>query len=843
MELSSKAKIILKRVGIVLGSILFLLFIALSVADYYISSHKEKIITAIKEKVQEATGAKVDIGDLDVSVWRSFPRLRVGLSEVRLKDSVFKEPLLQFRSIYTKVSLLEAMVGNVRLGEVRLVDGQVNLLTDTSGYSNLSIFKSQKDHRDTSTKKTETDIPVSDIYLHNVHFVLDDKKGNKYYGINVNKIKADFSRSGTTYNIGLDMDVKIEGLAFNKDKGPFLHNKTLVVDWNNMQFDSQSGDLRFDKSPVEIDGHVFNIGGGFNFSSDSATSKLDLKVDSKGTTFKDCASLLASNIQQSLDNYTCTGPVDIVASLYGSLQQSTPHILVKLVAPNNTVGVKTLDTQLDSCSFVGSYNNQNDKTKLPDDSNSTIVIAQFKSNLAGIPLVGERMNIVDLKNPYLDMSLSGACLLPSLNDQLGMETLDFLDGKARLALGYKGRIPPGLGLLQNLSGDFVIANGKAMYRPKGLLFENCNGAVSFSKNRLKVDNLRATLNNNSIFVNIDGNSIVGMESGTASVGFIHCDVNAPYLNLNYFSRLFQEAQPSSPRKSKSSKSSPKGGLASSQMQIDELLQKGEFRLNIHSKEIKYSNFAATNFESNIVFKDHEWDLKKFAVNHAGGTIRMTGVVNRLPNGNNKTKLNLDMQQVQLDKLLYAFDNFGVNGLSHKNLKGTFSTRSQLTILIDQKGNIVPHSSVGNIGFNLANGRLLNYPPLLSLQQYVFKKRNLNDVRFANISDTVLVRHGNFFINRMEIASTALRLFVEGIYSPNGNSDISIQVPFSSLLKKKDKDEALEKTDPDEKVGASIYLRATNRDGGPMSVKLDAFKKLRKDGIRERFDKEFGTGEE
>ncbi|PZP41807.1 MAG: hypothetical protein DI598_17800, partial [Pseudopedobacter saltans] len=344
--------------------------------------------------------------------------------------------------------------------------------------------------------------------------------------------------------------------------------------------------------------------------------------------------------------------------------------------------------------------------------------------------------------------------------------------------------------------------------------------------------------------NIDGNSIVGTKSGQASIGYINCNINAPYLNLNYFSKLFQQSAAAKPNnKSSGKKASQQGGLASSPMQIDNLLDKGEFRLNINSKEIKYNNFDARAFQTNIVFKDNNWVLKKFSVNHAGGSINMTGVVNPASGNNNKAKVDLDIEHVQLDKLLYAFDNFGVNGISYKNLKGTLTARAQMTALIDGKGSIVPRSSVGRLGFRLEKGQLVNYPPLLSLQKYVFKKRDLNNVQFANISDTILVRHGNFFINRMEIASTALRLFVQGVYSPYGNSDISIQVPFSSLLKKKDKEEALDKTEPDEKVGASVYLRATNTNGGPMSVKLDVFKKLRKDNIKDQFDKEFGTGDE
>lgn len=83
------------------------------------------------------------------------------------------------------------------------------------------------------------------------------------------------------------------------------------------------------------------------------------------------------------------------------------------------------------------------------------------------------------------------------------------------------------------------------------------------------------------------------------------------------------------------------------------------------------------------------------------------------------------------------------------------------------------------------------------------------------------------MNRMEIQSTALTLFVKGIFNMQGNTDISIQVPLSNL-KKRDDDYKPENIGADAKAGASIYLRGKPGDDGNIKFKLDVFKKLRKD---------------
>jgi hypothetical protein len=79
---------------------------------------------------------------------------------------------------------------------------------------------------------------------------------------------------------------------------------------------------------------------------------------------------------------------------------------------------------------------------------------------------------------------------------------------------------------------------------------------------------------------------------------------------------------------------------------------------------------------------------------------------------------------------------------------------------------------------------------------------------------------------MEIESTVLTLFVEGIYDLKGKSDISIQVPLSNLKKRED-DYKLENKGADAKGGASIFLRGQPGDDGNIKFKLDVFKRLRK----------------
>ena len=61
----------------------------------------------------------------------------------------------------------------------------------------------------------------------------------------------------------------------------------------------------------------------------------------------------------------------------------------------------------------------------------------------------------------------------------------------------------------------------------------------------------------------------------------------------------------------------------------------------------------------------------------------------------------------------------------------------------------------SIQFNLKNGQLLNFPPLEQIHQKFLRRRNLSDVRFADLFDSIEVNGENITINRMEIRSSVL----------------------------------------------------------------------------------------
>ena len=211
-------------------------------------------------------------------------------------------------------------------------------------------------------------------------------------------------------------------------------------------------------------------------------------------------------------------------------------------------------------------------------------------------------------------------------------------------------------------------------------------------------------------------------------------------------------------------------------------------------------------------------------------MNMDGTVSVVKPGYLQAKIKADLSQVEVKTLFRAFDNFGQDGIKSENLEGKLSTKVSASMAMNETGKIYPSSMIGLVDFSLKNGALNNFEPIKKLQNFLLKNRDFENIRFAELKNRLEFRNQEIIINRMEIQSSVLSLFVEGKYSSKGTTDISIQVPLSNL-KKRAVDYKPENIGVNKKGGRSLFLRGRPGDDGNIKFNLDLFNKYHKEKIK------------
>jgi len=441
----------------------------------------------------------------------------------------------------------------------------------------------------------------------------------------------------------------------------------------------------------------------------------------------------------------------------------------------------------------------------------------------------EKITILNLSEPLLTCDLTSGFPMTRLNELIGSKTLYLSEGEGNVQLNYRGPLIKNNNTNSFLNGTISFKDAVIEYTPRNVEMKKVNGKLVFRNSDVSVENLRCVVLNNTITMNGQAKGLLTLINTQPDQANIDWHIYMPVMHLGSFLYMFKKEESVKRQQAK------KSTLQTIADKIDNFVEHGKLHVILNADKLLYKDFEGRNALADITLLTDRYVLNNVSMDHSGGHLAIKGT---LLNETNFHQANLEanMENVDVSKVFAGFDNFGQDGITAQSLEGKLSAAIEASMKISNEGHVIPSSIVSRIDFSLKDGALNNYEPIKKIQHFIFKKRNFDNIRFAELKNRLEISNQEIKINRMEIQSTVLSLFVEGIYSKKGNTDLSIQVPLSNL-KKRDEDYYPENIGVDKKGGRSIFLRGQRGEDGNIKFKLDLFKRYNKEKKADSLNKE------
>ena len=807
-------KIIIKTLQIIVG-ILLILYIAVFA---YVSINKKSIIKDVTGEIGKKLNGTLSVNDVELSFFRHFPKVSVLLHHVVITDSMFaqhKHSFFRAEKIFAELSITKLVKNQAPLNGLRIERGAFYLYTDTSGYTNTYLFKKKKDSTINNSSKEKSEL--KSVILKNVSFTIEDRKKEKLHNYFVNDLHMKLDdKDDITFSFDAKADIIIHSMAFNLSKGSFLKEKRFTGSFG-MRFNKQTDQLLFDSIDIKLSGHPFNLSGSFDLKADSP--QFSLRAHTRKILYNEGKALMTERIANSLSMVELNRPLDVDVQISGPLKGGEPVIYVNWTAKGTALKTPFLD--FENASFKGYFTNEVVKGLPRYDPNSIINLDNFSADWHGLPLTSRNIEILNLSEPVLTCDLSAGFPLTKLNDLLGSNVLQLTSGEGLVNVTYKGPIERNNNTNSFINGSVSFKDGTVLFVPRDVEMKHVNGQLAFKNSDVFVENLQCIVLKNKIVMQGQAKNLltlINTEPGKTSIDW---KIYSPSLNLGSFIYLLKPAG-----KKKINSSINKNRQVSAASRIDDVLEKASFHVNLDAPALYYKKFEASRVNADITLLEDKYIINNVSMVHSGGHIDLNGSIIKQRTNYLQAALKASLDNVDVSKVLNAFDNFGQDGITAKNLEGKLTAKVAATLGLDEDGKVLPNSVESIVDFLLKDGALNNYEPVKKLQNILFKNRDFENIRFAELKDRLEISNRDIKINRMEIQSNVLSFFIEGIYSLKGNTDISIQVPLNNL-KKRGVDYNPENIGTDKKGGKSIYIRGRPGADGNVNFKIDLFNKYKK----------------
>lgn len=314
--------------------------------------------------------------------------------------------------------------------------------------------------------------------------------------------------------------------------------------------------------------------------------------------------------------------------------------------------------------------------------------------------------------------------------------------------------------------DVDLRNFSAKMKLHASRFENLNGRIHYEKDHLVIEDFSGRLGSSDIKTTLHyylGDDVAQKKRENKFV------LRSNRLN---FDELFQYKLPPSP--------GANGRVDSSYhdegFNIYEL-PFSHMSFDVSIKHLNYHKYLIDNFVAKArITPEHKIYVDDFACDVAGGSMKMKGLLNATDPKKIYIDPDLTVRNIDLDKLMFKFDNFGQDYLINENLHGALNGRITGHVRVHKDLVPIVNESEIHMDLEVLNGRLENFAMLQAMSDF-FADKNVNKVLFDTLSNHIDIEKGMMKIPNMVINSSLGFMQLSGQQDFDMNMDYYVRVPW------------------------------------------------------------------
>ncbi len=342
-------------------------------------------------------------------------------------------------------------------------------------------------------------------------------------------------------------------------------------------------------------------------------------------------------------------------------------------------------------------------------------------------------------------------------DEYRNEDLQDFKLHGRVALHYKETLQ---------STDFYLTELRGKLKMHPLTFKNFNGNVHLENDVLAIRNVSGSLGENDFKLN--GTYFLNNPAKTHTLNF-----ESARLNINELI-TFNEPQIAT-------------GTSTTTVDHDAgyNIFKEPFpnaRVNAKITDLRFNKYHLTNLTAQAGVKENHFvNIDKLQFNAASGLVEITGYFN----GSNPKHVylhpDIKVQKVNIDEVLFKFDNFGQDVMVSENLHGIVTGRIRGKIWLHTDFTPSMEDTELTIDATIENGRLDNFAPMQAMSSF-FGDKNLNRIKFDTLQNRLTFKNGRLSFPNMQLNSSLGYMEISGSQGVDLTMDYYLRIPLKLVGK-------------------------------------------------------------
>ncbi|MCF8258985.1 MAG: AsmA-like C-terminal region-containing protein [Flavobacteriales bacterium] len=752
--------------------------------------------------------------DVQISLWREFPRLAVELRNVVVQDAFRHDTLLMADRVFVQLDIIKVLTDRLSIEGIRVTHGFVHIRQNEKGDWNYAVW------RETEPTEGGTDINIDLLALDRVAVDFDSESTGVQFNLYSEKAKM----SGRFTEADQRMETSINGQLTQLSTNGMLRVQALPIDLRAvLAIHNRGRTIGVEMGNALVAGNelVWNM----LLRNEDRELHLTLAVQGTGILPEELLPHVWPSMPQPVQNLGVRGRSDITLSIEGPLSGRQGPALHATWAMTDG-GLTFRELPVTGIDFLAEIDLQD--LNRPQDA--TFTFQHFKLGTPSGQVSGDGQ-LKDLQNPYLVLRSKGRTRLEELLIVIGQQ--ERLEGKGAITWDIVFEGPLGdqfhttkaelrkmrwTGSLQFSDVQLALGNGIPPLK-------DLHGLVAMEDAETRVTEFSGELGHLVFDGSMDVQQLREVLADSLHPLRLRADVSINEIDIQNLSKEWTMA--------------PDG--ASTQQRPLQLTA------TVDVDRVKHHGFTAENLKGHIDLKEGGLQARDLRFDAMGGTI---SAELQYASGANGAELYVDaaLSRIDISRMLSEWNDFGQTTITAKNLRGQADADIQLKLPIDKDDKLILSGMQVEADLRVSGGELIGFEPLQALSRFI-SVDELQHVRFDTIVNHFSIRNERLIIPYMRVKSNILNVDVYGEHTFKQELDYHVNLLLNDLIRRKSrKQEFFEGHEIIDDRGATrLFLWIRGRPGNikvgfdKKEVRIKVKEDLRKEGgaIKQLFRDEFG----
>lgn len=708
---------------------------------------KQNLLDYARNTLNKQLNAQVEVADLKLSLFRSFPKVSLQLEGVVIsgKGTFENDTLIQLTSLRTSTDLKSVIrPSNMAIEEILVDNARVNLLVAENGEVNWDIQKPKTKVRENNNTDNEGEdnfhLQLDKIEIRNVSMIYDDRQANMKFTLD----DIDFDVSGEMFGASTQLKTKggINELSLSYEDVNYisktkLSTTTLLnVNFETMTFTIAENELLINRLPLQLTG---------NISTPNDSIQFDLGIQTSSSEFESFLALVPPDYESYLKDITTRGSATINGSIKGFyFDDSYPAFNLKATIDNGNFQYAEMPEEIKNIRAKVNV------VKPQGDLDLTVIKvddahAEIRNNPVDLILKLTQ----PVSDPYFDAAFVGKINLTHLKNALPLDSVN-MSGIIDANIMTKGRYSDiEKEAYQKIKTDGAVLLNDFVYQSAGLTKEIQipQGQMNFTPKQINLSKFQMLIGASDF--NLSG-SVSDYLSYLFSEGTLNgnLQLNSQHANLNELLRL------------QVPEDKTKVQNADEEVLAFSVPPRINFRLKSNIKTALINRIPIRDIDGLIVAANEKLTLENMDMDMLQGRLKMNGSYQNNAQNQPLFDFGFDISKIDIPTIYNTL--VGIQ----KKMPMTGSSTGKISSDLGIKGRLNPQlgliaSSINGKGtFSTSNLEIMNSPVFNQLSG-ILKKEKLRDIKVDDFMAHINIENGNLLLKPFTTKVIGQETTVEG----------------------------------------------------------------------------------